>query len=411
MAKVALVDDAADGVVADIPPALKKTAEAPTPAGDRPAAEKPAAPPAGTTGASTSHMPPPAKKGGRRRVILLGVAVIAIAAGAYFGHSWWTVGRFMISTDDAYVGADTSVLAPRISGYVTKVDAVANSAVKAGDPLVYLDDTEQKLAIQAAQDQIASQEAAIARIGQQITAGQASVDQAKAAIASANAEAERTAADLVRTTQLTQSRFSSQQSLEQAKAADDKAKAGVDSAKAGVASAEAAVAVTEAQRVEAERALEQYRTALSQRQVDLDHTVIRAPFDGVVGNRSVDPGEFVAAGQRLLAIVPLSAVYIDANFKETQLDRIRPGATAKITVDAASDGEIDGTVESIAPASGSVFSLLPPDNATGNFTKITQRVPVRIKVPAEEAAKGYLRPGLSVTVDIDSRTGSGAAEH
>lgn len=408
MAKIALVENESDTGATDLSPVLRKTAEAPpsTPIAAPVAERAPStAPGAGTE--ATAPTPPP-KKSGKRRMVLLGVAIVALAAGSYYGYNWWTTGRFMISTDDAYIGADAAVVAPRISGYVAKVSAIANSSVKAGDPLVYLDDSDQRVAVKAAEDQIASQQATLSRIDRQIDAAKASTNQAQSSIVSANADAELAVADLNRAQQLTASQFASKQSLEQAKATSDKAAAAVDSAKAGLATSEANVEVLNAQRVEAERALDQYRTTLDQKKLDLDRTIIRAPFDGVVGNRAVDPGEYVAAGQRLLALVPMSDVYIDANFKETQLGRIRAGATAKITVDAADDEVIQGTVESVAPASGSVFSLLPPDNATGNFTKITQRVPVRIKIPADAVAKGGLRPGLSVTVEIDSRTGPNA---
>ncbi len=403
MAKVALVEDAGDTGSSDLAPALRKTAEqpaAPTPAA--PAVKEPAAEPAGAPVAAT---PKPPAKGGRRRVILAAVALVAVVAGSYYGHDWWTTGRFMVSTDDAYVGADAAVVAPRIAGTVAKVDAVDNSAVKAGDALVYLDDSDQRVAITAAENQIASQQATLARIDKQIAAANASVGQATAAIASAEADRELAIADLGRATQLNANQFASKQTVDQAKANNDKAAAAVASATAGLAAAKANVEVLTAQRVEGERLLDQYRTALDQRKLDLDRTVIRAPFDGVVGNRAVEPGEFVASGQRLLALVPLSDVYIDANFKETQLAGIRPGAIAHVSVDAADGEGFEGTVESIAPASGSVFSLLPTDNATGNFTKITQRVPVRIKIPASAIAEGALRPGLSVTVEVDTRTG------
>ncbi len=405
MAKIALVEDAGDTGSSDLAPALRTTSE-------QPASPAPAAPAVKEAPTAAPHAPapkaaepaPPAK-GGRRRVVLGAVALVAIVAGSYFGHGWWTTGRFMVSTDDAYVGADAAVIAPRIAGYVAKVDASDNSAVKTGDPLVYLDDSDQRMAITAAENQIASQEAALARIDKQIAAANTSVDQAQASITSAEADRELAVADLGRATQLNASQFASKQSVDQAKATNDKAAASVASATAGLAAAKANVDVLTAQRVEGERLLDQYRTALAQRKLDLDRTIVRAPFDGVVGNRAVETGEFVSAGQRLLALVPLSDVYIDANFKETQLVGIRPGAVAHVTVDAAGGEGFDGTVASIAPASGSVFSLLPTDNATGNFTKITQRVPVRIKIPASAIAGGTLRPGLSVTVEVDSRTG------
>ena len=409
MAKVALVETPDDTGVSELEPIQRRTAEAtPPPPAAAPNAERPSAP--GISGeAKPALAQPPAKRGGRRRFLLLTVGVIAIAAGSYFGHEWWTVGRFMVSTDDAYVGADTSTVAPRLAGYVTKVAAANNASVKAGDPLVYLDDSDQKLDVSAAENQIAAQQAAINRIDKQIEAGQAGIAQARTAITSANADSELAIADLARAAALAKNQFATQQALQQAQATRDKTAAAVESAKAGLTTAEANVAVMQAQRVEAERALDQYQTTLAQKKLDLEHMVIRAPFDGVVGNRAVDPGEYVATGQRLLALVPLQDVYVDANFKETQLGRIRPGASATVSVDAYSDATIEGTVDSVAPASGAVFSLLPADNATGNFTKITQRVPVRIRIPASEAAKGILRPGLSVVVDIDSRTGGNAA--
>ncbi|ODT17120.1 MAG: hemolysin D [Kaistia sp. SCN 65-12] len=405
MAKVALIDNPDDTGVSELEPFQRQGAEAtPPPPAAAPVAERSPSP-GPVSEAEAAAAPPPAKRGGRRRFLLLTIAVAAIAAGSYFGHEWWTVGRFMVSTDDAYVGADTSTVAPRLAGYVTEVAVANNSAVKTGDALVYLDDSDQKLAVTAAENLVAAQQAAIARIDRQIEAGRASVAQARTAITVANADAELAVADLERATALAKNQFATQQALQQAKATRDKTAANVQSAKAGLQTAEANVAVLEAQRTEAERALDQDRTTLDQKKLDLEHMVVRAPFDGIVGNRAVQPGQYVATGQRLLAVVPLQDVYVDANFKETQLGRIQPGATASVSVDAFDEKPILGTVESVAPASGAVFSLLPPDNATGNFTKITQRVPVRIRIPAEEAAKGHLRPGLSVVVDIDSRTG------
>jgi len=408
MAKVALVEHPEDTGSSEMEPIQRRTSDpTPPPPAATPIAERPSQP--GDSGeAKPAIGSPPAKRTGRRRFLLLTVGLIAIAAGSYFGHAWWTVGRFMVSTDDAYVGADTSSVAPRLGGYVTGVTVANNTHVKSGDPLVSLDDSSQKLAVAAAENQIAAQQATIDRIDRQIQAGEAGVAQARTAIASATADAELAVADLARADALAKSQIASQQSFQQARATRDKTAAAVESAKAGLTTAEANVAVLRAQRVEAERALDQFQTSLAQKKLDLDHMVIRAPFDGVVGNRAVDPGEYVATGQRLLALVPLQDVYVDANFKETQLGRIRPGASATVSVDAYSEVPIEGTVESIAPASGAVFSLLPADNATGNFTKITQRVPVRIRIPASEAAKGILRPGLSVVVDIDSRTGGEA---
>jgi membrane fusion protein (multidrug efflux system) len=399
--KIALVKPE-QAISAHGPVLLRETAEAP----ERPKPAQAEVTPAPViTTQKTTGTPPPAKRNGngRPRIALLVVGLLAAAAGSYFGHQWWTTGRFMVSTDDAYVGADFTTVSPRIAGYVTTVLAETNKEVKAGDALVTLDDSDERLAVAAAETQIASQTAAIGRIDRQIEAARTTVIQAQAAINSAQADLDLAAADLNRAQRLKQSEFATPQALERATATQEKAQASLDTARAGLTSAQANVAVLQAQRVEAERALDQDRNTLDQRKLDLERTVIRAPFDGVIGNRAVQSGQYVSPGQRLLALVPLSNVYVDANYKETQLSDIHVGAPAEIAVDAYDDRPVTGTVESVAPASGAVFSLLPPDNATGNFTKVTQRVAVRIAVPAKVAAQGLLRPGMSVVVSIDSR--------
>ena len=349
--------------------------------------------------------PAPARKGGVRRLALIGAALAIVLVAGYFGYDWWTVGRFIVSTDDAYVGADTSTVTSKITGYVKSVPAPDNTRVKAGDPLVVLDDADYRIALGAAEAQIATGAATVARIDQQIVSGQAAVRSAEAQLASAKAAADNAVAQFDRVSALTGKGFATAAALDNARAARDQAAQAVAAADAALAAARANVGVVTAQKTEAERALDQYRLTRDQAQLNLDHTVIRAPFDGVVGNGAAQPGEFVQPGQRLLALVPLDAVYVDANFKETQLSEIKPGEAATITVDAYPDMAIAGTVESIAPASGSEFSLLPPDNATGNFTKIVQRVSVRIRLPAGAATEGLIRPGMSVVADVDIRTG------
>jgi len=332
----------------------------------------------------------------------------ALTTAGYFGSEWWTTGRFVVSTDDAYVGADTTTLATKISGYVAAVAVDDNQQVHAGDVIATIDDGDYRLAADAARDKVATQSATIDRIAKQVTAQQAAVDQAKAQLASAQAGATRMQLELARQQNLASTQFASRQTLEQAQANRDQAVAAVDSAQAALASAAANVDVLKGQQQEAARALNELNTALAKAERDLSFAVIRAPFDGVVGNRAVRMGDYVQPGQRLASLVPLDGVYVDANFKETQLARLRPGETATITVDALPDRKITGTVVSIAPASGSMFSLLPPDNATGNFTKIVQRLPVRLEVPADVAREGVLRPGMSVVVGIDTKSGTNA---
>ncbi|HEX7532280.1 MAG TPA: HlyD family secretion protein, partial [Methyloceanibacter sp.] len=261
-----------------------------------------------------------------------------------------------------------------------------------------------QLAVRTAKDQIATQQATIARIGKQIASQLAAVDQAKAQLDSAKAGETRAVLELQRQQALAAKSFASQQTLEQAQATREQAAASVKAAQAGVDAVLTNIDVLKAQQDEASQTLKQLETALAKAERDLSFTTIRAPFDGVMGNRAVETGEYVEPGQRLASLVPLGAVYIDANFKETQLAGLKRGQTAEVSVDALPDRKIEGKVLSVAPASGSVFSLLPPDNATGNFTKIVQRVPVRIEVPLGVAEQELLRPGMSVVVSIDTRT-------
>ena len=197
--------------------------------------------------------------------------------------------------------------------------------------------------------------------------------------------------------------------MEQAQSNRDQAVAGVQSSRAALDAATANVDVLKAQQQEAARTMDELRTALAKAERDLSFTEIRAPVDGVIGNRAAQVGDFVQVGQRVAALVPLSDVFIDANFKETQLAHLHPGQPVSISVDALPDETLDGVVTSVSPASGSVFSLLPPDNATGNFTKIVQRLSVRIHVSAKVAERGALRPGMSVVVAVNTKPGAVAS--
>lgn len=344
-----------------------------------------------------------------RAAAILGL-VLALGAGAHYGHYWWTTGSYLVSTDDAYVGAKSATLSPKVSGYISDIVVADNARVSAGDVIARIDDGDYKLAVQAARDQIAIQQAAIERLGQQVTAQQAAVDQARAQVASAKAAATRADLELKRQQDLASRQVSSRQLLEQAQAANEQAIASVKAAEAALESATANVGVIQAQQEEARRTLKQSETSLAKAERDLSFTVIRAPFDGVIGNRAVQIGDYVQPTQRLASLVPLDAIYIDANFKETQLARVQPGQPVHISVDAFPEHDLEGKVASIAPASGSVFSLLPPDNATGNFTKIVQRLPVRILVPAAIAEKSLLRPGMSVVVSVNTKPGAPTVE-
>ena len=362
------------------------------------------------TPAADAHAPhaeaaggPARSKGRRKRVLLGAAAAIVLAAGGWFGEHYLTVGRYMVSTDDAYVHADATTLAAKVAGYVASVDVPDNSFVRAGAVIAHIDDGDYRLALDAARDKVATQRATVTRIGEQIPAAQAQVEQARAQLVSAQAAATRTESEFARQLALAQRDFASRQTLEQAQANRDQAAANVQSAQAAIDAAVANVAVLRAQQQEAERTLKELQTAQAKAERDLSFTLVRAPIDGVIGNRAVQVGDFVQTGTRLAAIVPLDDVYIDANFKETQLSRLKPGQPVEVSVDALPEHDFKGTVSSVSPASGSVFSLLPPDNATGNFTKIVQRLPVRIRLPADVTAERLLRPGMSVVVSVNTK--------
>lgn len=344
------------------------------------------------------------KKGLGKKPLILAVLAAALAFGGYEGYAWWTHGRFMVSTEDAYVQADITILSAKVSGYVQSVAVTNNQSIKAGDLIAKIDDGDYRFALQSAKDKFATQQSAIARIGRQIEAARASVAQAQAQIAAAQAEAERAESDYARQQQLARSDYTSRAALENAKAARDRAQANVQSAQAALAAAQANVQVLAAQQNEGERLAAELQTSIEKAGRDLSFTEIRAPADGVIGNKAMEVGTYVQPGARLAALVPLTSVHVDANFKETQLASLKVGQKVHIEVDAFPDTDIVGTVESVSPASGAVFSLLPPENATGNFTKIVQRVPVRVSVAPDVAQQGLLRPGLSVVVDVDTRT-------
>ena len=339
----------------------------------------------------------------KKRVVLPLLLVAALGGGAYAGYGYFVEGRFLVSTDDAYVKADMSTVAAKVAGYVSLVPVVDNAVVAKGQVLARIDDGDYANAVDAAKARIDTQDATVARIGRQVAAGAAMVDQARATLLSARADATREAAEFDRADSLMHSSYGTQQRLDAARADRDRSAAAVANAVAAVASAEAAIDVLKAQRTEAEKVRAELVTTLARAERDLGFTVVRAPFDGVVGNKSVQPGQYVQTGGRLLSLVPLDSAYVEANFKETQVARLKPGQRVVVKPDAYGERAVEGRVESIAPASGAEFSMLPPENATGNFTKIVQRLPVRIALPPEVAREGILRPGLSVEVEVHTR--------
>lgn len=376
----------------------------PAPAGDQPPAQAEA--PAADIAADAA---PVKKKGGLRRTLLPIIGAILLAGGAYYGYHYWTVGRFIVSTDDAYMTADIATIAPKIQGYVSQIDFTENQRVKAGDVLVRLDDGDYRIALEQAEAAIVSQNQTLNRIKAQEVAAEASVRQAEAQKEALAATAKNAKLTAQRARNLLATKFAAQSQVDDADAALASANANLVGADAQISAAQANVDVLKAQYNEAASQMRTLQLNVAQAKRNLDQTVLRAPYDGIVGNRAVEKGDMVSAGQKLAAIVPVHSLYVEANLKETQLPHVVPGEKVKISVDALDGKDIEGTVASLSPASGSVFSLLPADNATGNFTKVVQRIPVRINLPASALDDHRLQAGLSVVVDIDTRTAPGHA--
>ena len=339
-----------------------------------------------------------------RKAFIVLLPLILLTLGATAGWYWWTEWRFLQSTDDAYVQSDISLISPKIEGYVKEVRVQDNQPVAAGDLLFVIEDRDFAARVAQAEAAVATEEAAVDTYDSRLDLQRAMIDQAKAEVAAAEAEKARTERDHQRYEQLAASNFASRQQFEKAQADDQKATAALTQKQAAVTAALGMLRVLRAQRDEEKAKREQARAAQEVARLDLEHTVIRAPVAGIAGNRAGQVGQYVKPGSQLLSIVPLPKVYVTANFKETQLTRMRVGQEAEVSVDAYPDQPLKGRIESFAPASGAQFSLLPPDNATGNFTKIVQRVPVRIAMPADASMAALLRPGLSVTVTVDTRT-------
>jgi membrane fusion protein (multidrug efflux system) len=337
------------------------------------------------------------------RQALLGLAlVVGVAIGGRVGYDYWTVGRFLQTTDNAYIHVDYTTIAPRISGYVAEVLVRDNEPVAAGQPLARIDDRDLKVAVDAARADVDDADAALRNLDAQIAQQQSAIDGEKADIAAGKATRDLAEADKARYEDLRKSGYGSVQRAQQAEAALRERSAQLRKSRAALAAAQRQVDVLVSQRARAEAQRERALATLRQAELNLGYASIAAPLAGTVGARSLRVGQYVQAGTPLMAIVPLTAAYVVANYKETQLSRVAPGQAVDISVDSFPGMPLKGRVDSVAPASGQQFALLPAENATGNFTKIVQRVPVRIAID-DDVLAGRLRAGMSVRSTIDTR--------
>jgi membrane fusion protein (multidrug efflux system) len=345
----------------------------------------------------------------RNRLALAGAALLVGLGAAWYAHDWWTVGRFIESTDDAYVGGEITVIAPKVAGFIVEVAVTDNQAVHAGDLLAKLDDRDYRAALAKAAASVVERQATLANLDATRRLQEATVAQVKAEVAAADAEVARAQFDVVRYRQLATNHFASTQRFQQADADHKKGLAAAERTRAAVAAAQRQLDVIDTQKQQAQATLAQAVAERDLAQLNVSYTELRAPIDGTVGNRSARSGAFATVGAQLMSVVPASGLWVDANFKESQLAGMRPGLEATIAADVLPGSAFHGHVASLAPATGAQFSVLPPENATGNFTKIVQRVPVRILLDGDASMLGRLRPGLSVTAEVDQRAAASAA--
>ena len=349
---------------------------------------------------------PAAKRRPRKSLLYAGLGLAALIAAAGFGTHYWTVGRFIESTDDAYVGGDVTDLAPRVDGLIAQVAVTDNQYVRAGQLLVKIDDRDYRVALAKAQAEVAGDQASLKNLTANRVLQRALIDEAKAGVSSAEAASGLAGINRSRYRQLAAEQAGSLQDSQTADASSAEAGADVLKAKAALTAAISQLAVIDTQSQQTEAALRGAQADVQNAQLNIGYTEIRAPVDGVVGNRSAHQGGYANIGAQLISIVPARGLWVDANFKEDQLADMVPGEPVTIVADVLPGAKITGHVASLAPASGAVFSILPAENATGNFTKIVQRVPVRILLDGSAAQLGLLRPGLSVTAYVDTKGAS-----
>ncbi len=344
------------------------------------------------------------KKLNLRKLLLLGAAAVALAGASWYGYDYWTVGRFLVSTDDAYVKADNTTIAPKVSGYLDRVSVGDNEHVKAGQVLARIDDRDFKVALDQAKADVAAANATVTSKEAQLDVQEAVIAAARATIDVDNAAKVFAKQENKRYTDLAATGYGSVQNAQQAQARDAGADAAIQRDTANLTSALKQVDLLKAEILQAKAAAARAAALQRQAELNLGYTTIISPIDGAVGNRTLRVGQYVQAGTQLMSIVPAEGAYVVANFKETQLTNVKAGQQVQIEVDTFPGQVVRGHVDSIAPASGQEFALLPPDNATGNFTKIVQRIPVRIALDAETAPAIALRPGMSVIPTIATRS-------
>lgn len=341
--------------------------------------------------------------GGTRKKVLIGIVSAAVLAGLWFGTDWFLNGRFNISTDNAHIRADITRVTPKVQGYVTAIHVQDNQPVKAGDLLISLEAADFQAAVSEAKADLAQAEADASQSRARIAAQRDQLAESRAAQEAADSSADWSSTDAKRLAELAEKGWYPKARVEQAQAAERTANAQRTQAEASVTTQRSQLSSTKAAARSADARVEAARAKLEAAQLNLGRTEIRAPIDGIVANRVVAEGQLLSPNQVAMAIVPAGDAYVIANFKETQIAEMKPGQCVGIHIDAYPSLKVTGRVQSLAPNTGATFSLMPQDTATGNFTKIVQRVPVRISIDKEALATGLLRSGLQVVATVTTK--------
>jgi len=342
---------------------------------------------------------------GLRGAALAGAALALLTAGAWFSYDWWSNGRFIESTDDAYVGGNLTPIAPHVGGFIEAIPVADYQWVKAGQIVLRIDRRDYQAALDHAEAAVAGAAATLDSLRAQAVQQESTIQQQAAVLAAKTAQAAFNATDAERYRSLATTAAGSRQDQQRTTSLDAQSRAGVVAAAAELQAARQRIPVLQAEIAKAEAGIAQARADLQTARLNLGYTDIRSPIDGYVGNRAAQVGAYVAPGSYLLSITPAGSLWVDANFKEDQLAGMAPGRAASVIADVLPGHIFRGHVVDLSPGTGAVFSVIPPENATGNFTKIVQRVPVRIALDAGDDKLIMLRPGLSTTVRVDTRAG------
>jgi membrane fusion protein, multidrug efflux system len=356
-------------------------------------------------------LPPPqsptirtAKRLPLKRLAFAGAAMAILAGGVWYGHHWWTTGRFIETTDDAYVGGNVTSLAPHVSGFVAEVLVTDNQRVQVGQVLIRLDRRDFQAALDHATAVVNARRASLDGLRAQYVLQQSTIRQQGADLDSKVAQMNFSIQDAERYRSLALTAAGSRQDAQRSSSLEQQTHAAVLAAAAALEAGRQQLKVLEAGIAEAEANLAQSQSDLQTAQLNLGYTEIRAPIDGYIGNRAAQVGAYVTAGAYLVSVSPSQGLWVDANFKEDQLTHMVDGDSASVVADVLPGHVFQGHVASVAPGTGSVFSVIPAENATGNFTKIVQRVPVRVLLDADDADLPMLRPGLSTITRVDTRS-------